>query len=236
VTDVLVVVLAVAVVALLVVVLLQSRSRAATPVFDESKLKDLLDQALADRQRPAGRHADDQTGSDDRTGADAGPLAAAQAPPSNRPPGMLAGNGLPETGRPQQRPSGPDQPTAGPLVPNASTEQLHRELARARAEIESTTAALRSARAAEKAVGTAKAEGRREAEQALAGAKAAVERERAGLADEKTRLVADAASVLAAGPEAARRRLLGLLARRGYSSSLSTRVVEDAIAGHGQSS
>lgn len=44
------------------------------------------------------------------------------------------------------------------------------------------------------------------------------------------------ASALAAGPEAARRRLLGLLARRGYSSSLATRVVEDAIAGHGPSS
>jgi len=40
-------------------------------------------------------------------------------------------------------------------------------------------------------------------------------------------------SALAAGPQAARRRLLGLLARRGYSSSLASRVVDDALSGAG---
>ncbi|MDQ6656816.1 MAG: recombination regulator RecX [Actinomycetota bacterium] len=41
------------------------------------------------------------------------------------------------------------------------------------------------------------------------------------------------ASAMAAGPDAARRRLLGLLARRGYTSSLATAVVESAIASFG---
>jgi len=37
-------------------------------------------------------------------------------------------------------------------------------------------------------------------------------------------------SAMAAGPEAARRRLLGLLGRRGYSPALAARVVEEAVA------
>lgn len=37
------------------------------------------------------------------------------------------------------------------------------------------------------------------------------------------------AAAMAAGPEAARRRLLGQLSRRGYPPSLATRVVEEAI-------
>lgn len=41
------------------------------------------------------------------------------------------------------------------------------------------------------------------------------------------------ASAMAAGPDAARRRLLGLLARRGYPSSLATAVVESAIDSFG---
>lgn len=41
-------------------------------------------------------------------------------------------------------------------------------------------------------------------------------------------------SAMAAGPEAARRRLLGLLARRGYPLSLATRVVEGALADYPQ--
>lgn len=41
------------------------------------------------------------------------------------------------------------------------------------------------------------------------------------------------ASAMAAGPDAARRRLLGLLARRGYPSSLASTVVDAAIAGFG---
>ncbi len=41
------------------------------------------------------------------------------------------------------------------------------------------------------------------------------------------------AAAMAAGPDAARRRLLGLLARRGYPSSLATAVVESAIASFG---
>lgn len=40
-------------------------------------------------------------------------------------------------------------------------------------------------------------------------------------------------SALAAGPQAARRRLLGLLARRGYSSSLANRVVDEALSAAG---
>jgi regulatory protein len=38
-------------------------------------------------------------------------------------------------------------------------------------------------------------------------------------------------SAVYAGPEAGRRRLLGLLARRGYSASLATSVVEEALNG-----
>lgn len=38
------------------------------------------------------------------------------------------------------------------------------------------------------------------------------------------------ASALAAGPEAARRRLLGQLSRRGYSSALAVSVVDEALA------
>jgi len=39
-------------------------------------------------------------------------------------------------------------------------------------------------------------------------------------------------SAMAAGSPAARRRLLGLLARRGYPASLAARVVEEAVAGY----
>ena len=41
-------------------------------------------------------------------------------------------------------------------------------------------------------------------------------------------------AALANGEPAARRRLLGLLARRGYSSELACAVVEDALAAHGR--
>jgi regulatory protein len=48
------------------------------------------------------------------------------------------------------------------------------------------------------------------------------------------RLVAKRApAALAAGPEAARRRLLGLLDRRGYPADLSVRVVESALRDRG---
>jgi regulatory protein len=38
-----------------------------------------------------------------------------------------------------------------------------------------------------------------------------------------------AAAAVAAGPDAARRRLVGLLARRGYSPSLAMAVVDEAL-------
>lgn len=66
-----------------------------------------------------------------------------------------------------------------------------------------------------------------EAEAALEQVDPQAEQERAGeLVGKRVR------SALAAGPEAARRRLLGLLARRGYDADLSIRIVDAAIAEH----